>query len=75
MSDAVFDLAVNRAANFRRGAGANADLETWHARTRFAARIDLGVIRAALASRPPRGEWHWQGGERGSWHPGKAGTP
>jgi hypothetical protein len=75
MTDAVFDLAVNRAATFQRGAGARAKLESWHARTRFAARIDLEAIRAALASRPSEGEWYWVGGERGSWQPGKAKTP
>jgi hypothetical protein len=75
MTDAVFDLAVNRAATFQRGAGVNADLESWHARTRFAARVPLRAIRAALESKPLEGEWHWSGGERGAWRSGKAKTP
>ncbi len=73
--DRVFDLAVNRAAAYRRGSGSEAPLEPWHARTRFAGRVDLEPVRRALESRPPEGEWHWEGGEAGGWRPGKAGTP
>lgn len=73
--DAIFDLAVNRAASFVCGAGPTASLETWHARTRFAARVELNLIRAALEQRPMEGEWFWSGGELGSWQNGKAGTP
>jgi hypothetical protein len=75
MTDAVFDLAVNRAVTFQRGAGTRASLESWHAQTRFATRIDLETIRAALECKPLEGDWHWTGGMRGSWQRGKARTP
>jgi alpha-ketoglutarate-dependent taurine dioxygenase len=73
--DAIFDLAVNRAAVFMRGAGRNANLDVWHARTRFASRVPLESIRHALALRPARGEWHWSGGTSGAWRSGKPTTP
>lgn len=73
--DAIFDLAVNRAAAFVRGAGTSVGLESWHARTRFASRVSLVQVRLALESRPFVGEWHWSGGEAGSWQPGRARTP
>ncbi|MFC3863082.1 hypothetical protein ACFOPQ_20175 [Deinococcus antarcticus] len=69
--DALFDLAVNRAALAVRGS----TLEAWHARTRFARRVNLSDIRRALASRPQGENWHWQGGNDGSWMPGKAQFP
>lgn len=68
---ALFDLAVNRAAQARRGS----TLEAWHARTRFARRIPLDDIRKALQLKPTSGDWHWQGGPQGSWQPGKAQFP
>ncbi len=73
--DAIFDLAVNRAASFLRGAGQNANLEVWHSKTRFAARVELELIRVALDKRPLDGEWFWSGGESGAWQAGKAPTP
>jgi hypothetical protein len=73
--DAIFDLAINRAASFLRGAGQNANLEVWHSKTRFASRVELELIRAALEQRPPTGEWFWAGGESGTWQAGKAPTP
>lgn len=73
--NAIFDLAVNRAAAFVRGAGSSVKLEAWHARTRFASRVNLEVIRTALETKPLEGEWHWSGGPSGSWLPGKARTP
>jgi hypothetical protein len=73
--DAIFDLAINRAASFLRGAGQNAALELWHSKTRFASRVELELIRAALEQRPPVGEWFWDGGESGGWEMGKAPTP
>ena len=71
---AIFDLAVNRAAAFVRGAGANASLEVWQTRTRFASRVDLELVRAALETKPI-GEHFWIGGEAGGWQPGKSRTP
>jgi hypothetical protein len=73
--DAIFDLAINRAASFLRGAGQNANLEVWHSKTRFASRVELELIWVALEQRPQVGEWHWAGGESGAWHIGKAQTP
>jgi hypothetical protein len=73
--DAIFDLAINRAASFLRGAGQYGLLEVWHSKTRFASRVELELIRVALEQRPKDGEWHWAGGEFGSWQTGKARTP
>ncbi len=73
--DAIFDLAVNRAASFLRGAGQNANLELWHSKTRFASRVELELIRVVLEQRPLTGEWFWAGGETGAWQAGKAPTP
>ncbi len=70
--DALFDLAVNRAAAFVRGArptNLRAALSEWHARTRFARRVPLDPVLACLAARP-EGEWHWAGGPGGAWRPG-----
>ncbi len=75
MTDAVFDLAVNRAATFLRGAGPRANLNEWHARTRFAARVELSTIRVILESLPDEGVWHWAGGAGGAWQAGNAPTP
>jgi hypothetical protein len=73
--DAIFDLAINRAASFLRGAGQHANLEVWHSKTRFASRVELELIRTVLEQRPTEGEWHWAGGESGVWQIGKAPTP
>ena len=64
--DAVFDLAVNRAAAALRGlplpavtepASASARaLAQWHARTRFARRVPIEAVAEALAVRPVA-EW------------------
>ncbi len=75
--DALFDLAVNRAANTLRGlpaAGRDAALGEWHARTRFARRVALGEVVRCLETRPA-GEWHWSGGPGGGWQAGKATFP
>lgn len=72
---ALFDLAVNRAALVLRGLGRADALAAWHARTRFARRIPLSQIRAALAEKPAEGEWHWAGGQAGGWRSGKARVP
>jgi hypothetical protein len=73
--EAIFDLAVNRAASFLRSAGQNANLEVWHSKTRFASRVELELIRVALRERPVVDEWYWSGGESGAWQMGKAPTP
>jgi transposase len=73
-ANAIFDLAVNRAAVFVRGAGPNAPLEVWQTRTRFASRVNLESVRAALEVKP-HGDWFWQGGETGAWVAGKPRTP
>lgn len=67
----LFDLAVNRAWRIVQTTGPAA-LDAWHARTRFARRVPLSVIRAHLTSRPAEGEWHWEGGEHGGWAPGRS---
>ena len=75
---ALFDLAVNRAAAALRGAGPGQPeraLAAWHARTRFARRVSLGAVKAALESRPAEGDWHWAGGAQGRWMPGRAPFP
>ena len=73
---ALFDLAVARAdayaqrARVPRGSDAAAigrALEVWHLKTRFAARIPLEAIAAALATRPNGDGWVWRGGEAGGW--------
>lgn len=76
--DALFDLAVNRAANTLRGlpqAGQRGELSRWHARTRFARRIPLSEVWRCLEERPRQGQWHWRGGPQGSWQAGKAPFP
>ena len=76
--DALFDLAVNRAAAARRGlrpARPEAALAAWHARTRFARRVPLDAVQAALAGQPQGVESHWAGGPAGSWQPGRAPFP
>ncbi|CAM3848937.1 hypothetical protein [Deinococcus frigens] len=83
---ALFDLAVNRAWAALRGfpssdltsAQASAFLAGWHARTRFARRVPLDAVRAALQGHPGQqagGEWHWAGGPEGGWTAGKAPFP
>ena len=75
--EALFDLAVNRAAAFVRGAKPSdfaAALAEWHARTRFARRVPLPDVLVRLNRKPP-GEWHWAGGPNGEWRPGKAKFP
>ena len=71
--NALFDLAVNRAARVTALLGIE-HLEIWHHKTRFAIRIPLEAIRTALENRPT-GKYHWFGGEQGMWCEGKAITP
>lgn len=75
---ALFDLAIERALTYLTRAriartpsheALTHSLEVWYLKTRFAARIPLDDIVAALARRPegsPR-EWIWQGGRLGGW--------
>ncbi|MFC4637396.1 hypothetical protein [Deinococcus hohokamensis] len=75
---ALFDLAVNRAAAALRGlrpGDPQEALAAWHARTRFARRVPLDAVRAALDLRPSSGVWHWRGGPEGAWVAGKAPFP
>ncbi|AZI41886.1 hypothetical protein EHF33_03240 [Deinococcus psychrotolerans] len=74
---ALFDLAINRAANTLRGlptTGREAALDEWHVRTRFARRVPLSEVRRCLETRPA-GVWHWQGGPEGGWEAGKGAFP
>lgn len=73
--DALFDLAVNRAWLALRGVGHPSALAAWHARTRFARRVPLDAVRAALAQRPGGEDWHWAGGPLGGWAAGKGRFP
>jgi hypothetical protein len=77
--DALFDLAVARADAYLRRARrpATADpgdlrraLEVWALKTRFASRLDLDEVAAALAARPAdaeAGAVRWRGGRGGAW--------
>ena len=71
--NALFDLAVNRAARVTALLGMG-HLQFWHAKTRFAIRIPMALIRAAVECRPS-GNYHWRGGKQGRWCEGKAVTP
>ncbi|GHF55528.1 hypothetical protein [Deinococcus metalli] len=73
--DALYDLAVNRAWRVVRSVGRPDALAAWHARTRFARRVPLDAVRAALSTYPGAGEWHWAGGPAGGWVPGRAPVP
>ena len=84
---ALFELAVNRAATTLLGLGllgsaaslhsqqAQAALQEWHARTRFASRVPLSEVVRCLDGRPAHGEWHWAGGPEGGWVRGRAAFP
>ncbi len=71
--NALFDLAVNRAAKVTSVLGL-AHLEVWHSKTRFAVRVPLEGLRQALLIKP-KGECFWSGGTTGQWQYGKANTP
>lgn len=73
---ALFDLAVARAGAYAERArvplGDDAAqiaraLEVWHLKTRFAGRVALPLVAAALAARPAGACWVWRGGEDGDW--------
>jgi hypothetical protein len=69
----LFDLAVNRAASVAERLGLAA-LGPWHQRTRFASRLELAQIVAAVAQKPSNsaitGPCYWAGGPGGGWQPG-----
>ncbi|TVR91622.1 MAG: hypothetical protein EA416_09425 [Trueperaceae bacterium] len=73
---ALFDLAVARADAYARrarvprsgdAAAIARALEVWHLKTRFAGRVPLDGVAAALALRPEGDGWVWSGGEEGGW--------
>lgn len=78
--DALFELAVNRAAEVAGRLGAAGEpgrrraLEVWYLKTRFAYRVPFEAVLRALARRPD-GDVHWQGGEDGDWRPGPPPRP
>ncbi|MFO7545798.1 MAG: hypothetical protein R6W77_09915 [Trueperaceae bacterium] len=79
--DALFDLAVRRAAQYaarlglleRRGADVDVvrlGLEPWYLKTRFAYRVPLEGVLAALAALPEGVDperARWRGGANGGW--------
>jgi hypothetical protein len=74
--DALFDLAVNRAARVADRLGHGTDdaslrtaLEVWYLRTRFAYRVPFEAVVHAVCCRP-LARAHWSGGPSGGWHPG-----
>jgi hypothetical protein len=76
--EALFDLAVNRAAGYLERLGVleasrearRARLEPWYLRTRFAYRIPLETILDRLEGYPGPGHY-WAGGKGGGWRWGK----
>ncbi len=79
--DALFDLAVNRAARVAdrlgRGTGdawQRTALEVWYLRTRFAYRVPFEAVVHAVSNRPAAPA-HWSGGPSGGWRPGPAPEP
>ncbi len=63
--DALFDLAVNRAAAAVRGLGRPEALAAWHARTLCPPRRPGRDSRRAGAE-ARAGVWHWAGGRGGA---------
>ena len=73
---ALFDLAVNRAAEVaaRLGGASRHDLEVWYLKTRFASRVPFDAVLEAVRRRPSP-DTHWEGGPHGAWHPGPTPLP
>ena len=77
-------MAVARALSYAEKLGAmEADrsermlhevLELWYLKTRFAYRVPLESVIAALIDYPGPGH-HWQGGRDGGWRPGENPRP
>ncbi len=82
--DELFDLAVNRAAEYAARLGlppgdalrTRLGLEVWYLKTRFAYRVPLEEVAAAVAARPPGAGSLWVGGRGGAWRErGASGRP
>lgn len=79
--EALFDLAVARALAYAQGLGLALDdpealrrgLELWYLKTRFAYRVPLAGVVAALARYPGGGRW--RGGPGGTWDAEAPNTP
>jgi hypothetical protein len=74
--EALFDLAVERAASYLLRArtapqhdapAIRTALEVWYLKTRFASRVPLAAVVTALLKRPPGANWRWRGGPGGAW--------
>lgn len=73
--DELFDVAVNKAADYAVRVGLPLDdahklragLEVWYLKTRFAYRAPFEEVLAVLAVRPVGSSSVWQGGPRGEW--------
>ncbi len=73
--DELFDLAVNKAAEYVSRLGLASDdpdrvrlgLEVWYLKTRFAYRVPLDEVAAAVARRPIGPGSVWAGGRGGAW--------
>lgn len=87
--DELFDMAVNRAAEYalrlalplRDEGKLRQGLELWYLKTRFAYRAPLEQVLRALAQRPqvpgPSGsgsDLAWRGGVDGAWQSGPTAT-
>lgn len=80
--DALFDLAVNRAASYLRRLGlmeASAEararhLEPWYLKTRFAYRLPMTEVLERL-ERCPGPSHYWRGGSAGGWQEGENPRP
>ncbi|HZX00567.1 MAG TPA: hypothetical protein VFF10_10930 [Trueperaceae bacterium] len=73
--DVLFDLAVNKAAEYAARLGIPAGdpertrlgLEVWYLKTRFAYRVPLYEVAEAVSRRPESADAAWTGGRSGSW--------
>lgn len=73
--DVLFDLAVNKAAEYATRLGIPAGdpertrigLEVWYLKTRFAYRVPLDEVADAVSRRPETAGAAWTGGRGGAW--------
>ncbi len=71
----LFDLAVARALTYAQRLGLplndpvtlRSGLELWYLRTRFAYRVPLDDVVAALGAHPGDQSVQWSGGPEGGW--------